>query len=274
MKINVNNIGDLKLKGVYTIVNLVNNRQYIGSSTMSFGKRLEHHISLLRRGTHKNKHLQRAFNKYSEEKFEFNIIEICEKEDCLIREQFYINQFNFDDLYNINPLASGTPNMSEETILRRTATLKQYWLDNGTDRLKGRTPWNKGQNYESTDHLKVPKKFKNGKPDYITPRRKQLSPIYVYKLDLEFLGKWNNSKELQEYSISEFCTLPIESRCTVDFRGVDRRLLQSTNINKCANGISKSYKGLIFSYLPLHSEMNVENGANTKEGENPNIVVN
>ena len=258
MKIIVENIQDLKLKGVYTIMNTINNKQYIGSSTMSFAKRLEHHICLLRTGKHKNKHLQRAFNKYSEKKFEFKIIEICEKENCLIKEQYYLDNFNFDDLYNINPIASGTPNMSKETILKRTESLKQYWLDNGTDKLKGRTPWNKGEKYISTNHLKVPKTFKKGKPDYNAIRRRQLPFIYVYGLDLQFLGKWNNSKELQEYSISEFCTLPIQSRCAIDFRGVDKNLLQSTNINKCANGLSKSYKGLIFSYLPLHSEMNVE----------------
>lgn len=70
--------------------------------------------------------------KYGENSFEYDILEICEKDQCLIREQYYLNTIlfaqdyidgifdKFKELgYNINLLASGTPNLSKETIEKK-----------------------------------------------------------------------------------------------------------------------------------------------------------
>jgi group I intron endonuclease len=101
---------EFKQTGVYQIKNKTNSKSYIGSTIMSFTKRLEHHRCLLRKGKHKNTHLQRAWDKYGEENFEFIVIEVVDKCCTLEREQFFIDTLKPE--YNINPLASGTPNMS------------------------------------------------------------------------------------------------------------------------------------------------------------------
>ena len=62
-----------KLSGIYKIANLVNGKRYIGGS-VNLKHRLVCHKSGLRRGRHKNPHLQNAWNKYGEENFEFKII--------------------------------------------------------------------------------------------------------------------------------------------------------------------------------------------------------
>lgn len=49
----------LKVCGIYCIKNSINNHCYIGSSQCIYD-RLLHHLSDLRRCTHKNEHLQRA----------------------------------------------------------------------------------------------------------------------------------------------------------------------------------------------------------------------
>lgn len=78
--------------GVYKITNIKNNKVYIGSSCNSLYKRLSSHRELLRKDKHTNKHLQRAWNKYGEDKFTFDVIEICkDKEETLKQEEFYIN---------------------------------------------------------------------------------------------------------------------------------------------------------------------------------------
>ncbi len=83
---------------IYKITNLVNCKFYIGSAKYFAGRKGEH-LSLLRKGKHHNKHLQSSYNKYGEDKFEFNIIEYTTKEKLIEREQYYLDtlqpQYNF-----------------------------------------------------------------------------------------------------------------------------------------------------------------------------------
>lgn len=77
--------------GIYKIINVKNKKFYIGSS-INIEKRKYHHINSLRKDKHFNRHLQRAFNKYGEEWFEFSIIEKEVELDKLTeREQYYID---------------------------------------------------------------------------------------------------------------------------------------------------------------------------------------
>lgn len=61
--------------GIYCIKNKINNKVYIGKTMTKFQKRWFHHRSLLRAGTHNNKHLQKSWDKYGEENFEFIMLE-------------------------------------------------------------------------------------------------------------------------------------------------------------------------------------------------------
>lgn len=76
--------------GIYRIDNVVNGKFYIGSS-VSFKNRWNSHISALRRDDHPNSHLQRAFNKYSEENFKFSIVEVTTLENIVEREQHWLD---------------------------------------------------------------------------------------------------------------------------------------------------------------------------------------
>jgi group I intron endonuclease len=59
---------------IYKIVNLVNDKFYVGS-TVHKKVRFRQHRKLLRGNRHHCKHLQAAWNKYGEEKFDFRVIE-------------------------------------------------------------------------------------------------------------------------------------------------------------------------------------------------------
>ncbi len=59
---------------IYKIVNLVNDKFYVGS-TIHKKVRFRQHRKLLRGNRHHCKHLQAAWNKYGEEKFDFRVVE-------------------------------------------------------------------------------------------------------------------------------------------------------------------------------------------------------
>lgn len=109
--------------GVYRIVNRVSGAIYVGSTTTSFGKRFSAHQTGLAKGQHENDHLQKAFNKYGRDAFQFEIVERCSKEDVLCREQHWLDFYraNGADLYNI-ALKAGHPTagrrLSYETRMR------------------------------------------------------------------------------------------------------------------------------------------------------------
>ena len=97
------------ISGVYQIINMKNNKMYVGSSK-NIENRWKKHIYDLNNKTHHNKHLQNAWNKYSEENFEFEVIEYVSNETRLIeREQYWmdeLNSYNKDIGYNIEDKAS------------------------------------------------------------------------------------------------------------------------------------------------------------------------
>jgi len=86
--------------GIYTIINQVNGKFYIGSAC-NIKRRWAEHKRRLNRGVHKNKHLRNAWNKYGEENFKFKVLEPVEnKEDLLDREQWWMDLLKPE--YNIS----------------------------------------------------------------------------------------------------------------------------------------------------------------------------
>lgn len=93
--------GNLIKGGIYIITNLFNNKNYIGSTRL-FTQRLSHHFTYLKKNKHHSIHMQRAYNK-TPHLFEWNIIELCDKKDLLIREKYWIDYFNSSNrLYGYN----------------------------------------------------------------------------------------------------------------------------------------------------------------------------
>lgn len=95
--------------GIYKIKNIINNKVYIGS-TNNLTKRLREHKSSLKNGNHYNYHLQNAYELYKIENFEFSILEECNSEFLLERENYYINFYNSKDPnfgYNVMDAQNG-----------------------------------------------------------------------------------------------------------------------------------------------------------------------
>ena len=91
--------------GIYIIKTKINNRFYIGSAVNLYSRK-HTHLTHLRQKKHRNAKLQRFVNKYGIDNLFFECIELCEKEDLIIREQFYIDTLN--PFYNIARIAGST----------------------------------------------------------------------------------------------------------------------------------------------------------------------
>ena len=66
--------------GIYKIQNLQTGSVYIGKTTVSFGDRRDSHFASLRNGYNTNPNLQRDWDTYGEENFEFSIVHDCSGE--------------------------------------------------------------------------------------------------------------------------------------------------------------------------------------------------
>ena len=112
---------DLKVCGIYMLINTKNGKRYIGSS-INIRERLWKHRSLLRHNHHDNPHLQNAWNKYGEDCFDYSLLEICSTEDRFNREQFYVNTLKPE--YNICIEVVNNPPVTEESKRKHSETRK------------------------------------------------------------------------------------------------------------------------------------------------------
>lgn len=124
------------------IKNVLTGKFYIGS-TIHTDRRFREHLSDLRKGKHHSIHLQRAFDKYGEKSFIFEIIESVDQatdEKLREREQYYIDTlmpYRRDIGYNVSRgtatcVLYGENNgfygreHSEETRFKIAESLKKY----------------------------------------------------------------------------------------------------------------------------------------------------
>lgn len=95
--------------GIYKITTKHNSKSYIGSSD-NVEKRLNCHLSRLKRNVHHSAYLQAVYNKHGKENLEFSIIEVLsDNNDKIIKEQFWMDHFqsyNKDFGYNMSKTAS------------------------------------------------------------------------------------------------------------------------------------------------------------------------
>lgn len=135
---------------IYKIENSLNKDFYVGS-TINLAKRYYTHLNHIRSNKEFCKKLVRAVNKYGEENFIFNIIEECNTENILIREQYYLDKLN--PKYNIAKIAGSNLGIkrSEEIKLKKSISQKENWLkeDYRKKHLEQLSKnWKKGSNHK------------------------------------------------------------------------------------------------------------------------------
>lgn len=104
---------------IYKITCSKNNKFYIGSA-MNTHRRWIKHRSALKKGYHHNKHLQSAWDKYGENCFNFEILEECEEEQLIKREQFWLDKtecYKREVGFNKASVASNNTNSKRYTVI-------------------------------------------------------------------------------------------------------------------------------------------------------------
>lgn len=111
-----------KICGIYEIVNIINDKRYIGQS-ININARFRSHKNKLRNNQHRNPYLQNAWNKYGENNFVFNIVKICDDIELDVFEKQYIELYNTCNRefgYNIDNGGNSNKHLSTETREKRS----------------------------------------------------------------------------------------------------------------------------------------------------------
>ena len=252
---------NIKKCGVYEIRNIINGKLYIGSTTDSFQNRWQCHKKRLRAGKHHSLHLQSAWNKYGENNFVFEIIEVTSPDEALSREGYYIHLYKTLDPkfgYNIQVVAkNGNRTFSDEVRDKIRKTTIEHWrqgLLRGNFK-KGIPSWNKGL---KCDNISL-------------ARRRMFSSVQVFKDDILIatfrsvadLDDWTKENELPGL------TYYVDKHKRAN-KGRRTTHLSSANIQRAIR-TNIVYRGLRFKRSkPLHPEMGVVKWENCWKGETPN----
>lgn len=115
-----------KKTGIYCFRNKINNKRYIGS-TINLYDRTTNHFSELKKNRHKNEYLQRAWNKYKEDGFEFFVLEEnIDESELKQAEDYWIKQYKtLDRKYGYNLSEAFRQKLSDETRKKISDTLKR-----------------------------------------------------------------------------------------------------------------------------------------------------
>jgi group I intron endonuclease len=115
------------MSGIYKITNILSNKVYVGCAS-NIRARWNCHLYDLRKEKHSNVYLQKAWSKYGESNFKFEIIETCDIVELHAREHYWaitLNCLDKDKGYNLKPTDPlGCSIHSEETKEKLRITKK------------------------------------------------------------------------------------------------------------------------------------------------------
>ena len=129
-------------RGIYRIYCKSEDKSYIGKS-INIEERWKIHLNELKKGKHHNKKLQKVFNKYGIDDFEFSILkEVNDYYEITYYESYYAEKFNsFNNGYNIAKLFSS---QDIKNVLDNLQDLSKEWLSILVENSKriGKEKWN------------------------------------------------------------------------------------------------------------------------------------
>ena len=268
--------------GIYMIQNKLNNKMYIGQA-VDIADRWKHHVWGLGGGYHDNTHLQRSWNKYGEENFEFTILLECVESDLNMYEEYYIFELmTFDHRVGYNKNYGGDSGRpTEETKRKMSESLKGKHRSEETKRKISETSKGKQLSEETKRKMSEAKKDKQlseeTKRKMSESRKGEKNPMYGKQLSEETKRKM--SKSLKGKQLSEEHKRKISeakkgrhhsaetkrklSKTVVQIdpttnkivkmwesaREADRQGFDNRNISKCCNGKRKTHKGYKWMFL-------------------------
>ena len=127
-----------KICGIYSIENKVNHKKYIGQSVNIKNRWYQHRVDL-NGNKHDNDYLQKSWNKYGKDNFDFQILEECSKEMLNEREKYYIDLYktmNRDYGYNLKSGGQDTNYVTDYVKNKISEGNKRYYEQNPDEKIK------------------------------------------------------------------------------------------------------------------------------------------
>ena len=150
-----------KISCVYKITNTLNGKVYIGQ-TVDYRKRKVGHFSYLRRNAHRNRYLQKSFNKYGESSFKMEIIKECAVDELDKLEIYYMRKYNsIDKTLGYNMVIGGNTNKSFPDYIRQKMSRSQRGRIISEEHRKRIGKWHKGKTISPKDIEKANKTKKD-----------------------------------------------------------------------------------------------------------------
>lgn len=198
---------------IYKAENKINGYIYIGKATIFRKRKGRHKIDALKYNS--QTHFHRAIRKYGWENFEWSII--CETDSeykLKAIEKFYIAAYRkMTKCYNMTDGGEGLSGWNHSDVSRkkisektkgRTVSLEQRKIlselykgkklsDERIEKLKGRTPWNKGLNLTEEHKNKLSENHADFKGEKSSLHGKPLSEEHKKKISVSRKGKLTGS---------------------------------------------------------------------------------
>lgn len=239
------------------IRNKVNGKMYIGQSTEIEEYRWIKHRSRLRNNNHYNEHLQRDWNKYGEESFEFSILLECEENQLNTYEEYYIFELmTYDSRVGYNKNYGGSCGRhTEETKKKISESNKGKTLSEETKRklseaFKGENNPNYGKHFteETRKKMSEAKKGEN-------------HPMYGKHHSEETKKKMSESNPSKSVVQIDLNTNEVVNTYPSTCEASRQTGFSSGNISSCCNNKyirlgNNIYKGFKWMYLEDYEKLN------------------
>lgn len=129
--------------GIYAILNLINDKYYVGSAVNLYNRWIQHK-NKLNKNIHVNKHFQASWNKYGQINFLFVVLEYVEISKIIDHEQIWLDELKANNIefgYNKRLVARSNLGLkrNSESKLRSSFAQKGKILSEAhAQKLKGR----------------------------------------------------------------------------------------------------------------------------------------
>lgn len=218
-----------KHAGIYAIINLRNNKFYIGS-TNNLYVRKKGHFNDLKGNRHKNKHLQNAYNKDSDFFIMVEIETINYLDILRDREQFWLDELKcFDNKigYNINKFADGVTGYTHTLETREKLRKAHLGRKLPEEQKRNISKSGKGRIVSEETRKKISESNRRTKSssNYKSKRNEKATKVVQMDIDGNVIQVWDRIKE------------------AATSLGV-----HSSNIVHCCKGIKKTTGGFKWAY--------------------------